>query len=119
MERKINFRLWDEQSNKFRYWGFIDGDFVSPKLDDFGLDYIENQSKQSTGLHDKNGKDIYESDIVRYVDVGDIEHIGLVDFDTDDYMAQFVIVHNDGNIIYNFDGCEVIGNRYENPDLLK
>ena len=67
-------------------------------------------------LKDKNGKKIFEGDICEYDG-----YIGVVEFDTDDSMFTFTY---DENIETNF-GCiygaelEVIGNIYDNPELLK
>ena len=61
---------------------------------------------QFTGLKDKNGKEIYEGDIVKNID-----RVFEVTF-KDGY---FSIIHNKKGLLY----CEVIGNKYENSELLK
>ena len=77
---------------------------------------------QFTGLHDKNGKEIYEEDIVFIK--GDTELLdikGKVEYS--DTFAQFIIT-NTGNIINeaeplgDYEDIEKIGNIYENKELL-
>lgn len=72
---------------------------------------IRNDSHvmQFTGLHDKNGKEIYEGDIVtdgvgKYKIVYDLKLAGY---------QPYCIFRDDPE---NY--CEVIGNIYENPELI-
>jgi len=69
---------------------------------------------QYIGLKDKNKKEIYEGDIVLFPNN---KKIHIVDF----YQSGFVLKSVDGRIIiYNIKSqhVEVIGNIYENPELL-
>nr|DAN93707.1 MAG TPA: YopX protein [Caudoviricetes sp.] len=81
---------------------------------------------QSTGLHDKNGKEIFEGDIIRYnIDVVDIKkHPTLGFYTVLDGREGFF---GDGMSIDDFEEdakefsktAEIIGNIYENPELLE
>jgi len=67
---------------------------------------------QFTGLTDKNGREIYESDIVRYK--GGL--LRLVEFGT--FKDSGVLQYVGWNIDVPSSDYEVIGNGYENPELM-
>jgi uncharacterized phage protein (TIGR01671 family) len=70
---------------------------------------------QSNGKKDKNGNELYSGDIVKTDEDG---WIAVVKFDG----CNFYLEDNKGgysDIAINWDGCEIIGNVYENPELLE
>lgn len=124
-EEKLQFRFWDETEEKF-----VDGlDYavdqwgnVVPRMS--GGYYADIVLQRYTGLNDKNGKQIFEGDIVRLLDD---ELCYEVKF-AEEYAAFTVYLHPSNKKlditdlmcdIWSVDDREVIGNIFENSDLIK
>ena len=81
------------------------------------IGYILLDRVEFTGLHDKNGKEIYEGDILRFelTEMGYIE-IGIMEFvDSGFWMKS----PNQKCHLPVEERREVIGNIWENPELLE
>ena len=73
---------------------------------------------QFTGLKDKNGKEIYEGDIICPDKNNQNEKtVGSVEWH--EQLACFIVRYKDGTGWKSFIEMEVIGNIYENPELLR
>lgn len=84
------------------------------------IEVIPDTVGQFTGLTDKNGKKIFEGDIVRFShDAYDEDFIGEVIFD--EYESCFTLKYGDGWVVFSYIGeCyEVIGNIHDNTELLE
>ncbi len=132
--REIKFRAWDKKTKSMisEVYEIGFGDRHSPETwlvgDDRQTDSFELM--QFTGLKDRNGKEIYEGDIVRLIEAVKIVHepefeqinfIGKIEWDNEG--ADYNIIGNNED---DFRGLgngrqeiEVIGNIYEHKHLLK
>ncbi len=115
-QREIKFRFYDKTDKRMKYF---DGIWNMP---DPSYDFDDIQ--QFTGLLDKNGKEIYEGDIVlgRFIldDVEDYIYLSLTDMERKNQSKTFLI--EDISYLYTNpipEDIEVIGNVHENPELLK
>jgi uncharacterized phage protein (TIGR01671 family) len=145
--REIKFRAWDEGNNvmhsnvQFITSGDGENDWIAfasaevPCRSDGGAGLIfdnpffRRQIKlmQYTGIKDRNGKEIYESDMVKWGDLPDSQEYNIriaeVKFNPDIQLDCKNIPHPHvfrwGNFAYGGKQLEVIGNIYENPELLK
>ena len=118
--REIKFRAWDKlnkemfnvESINFQERRVYEDTVSYHKFEDIEL-------MQYTGLKDKNNKEIYEGDILSK---GNNEKHYKVIFENGSFRAEF-----EGDFEeYSFDlidvaaqGCEIVGNIYENPELME
>ncbi len=139
MNREIKFRIWAD--NKFYNKCLIgntnntnDEKWTCPMV------WLEEQKEwvhcdngiicQYTGLHDKNGKEIYEGDIVLYQDW----EMAYEGGGNDSFINKGIVEYCEDNCCFNVterqtvdladvlykdnEDLEVIGNIYDNPELL-
>jgi uncharacterized phage protein (TIGR01671 family) len=124
--RQLKFRAWNLHTKKMLMPSDVSTMPMMPEIrhsgGSTGTVYL-----QWTGLLDKNGKEIYEGDIVRMSDdflaFFDIDPVAPITF----WRGQFYANKNCENraglsVIADVKGetarCEIIGNIYENSDLL-
>jgi hypothetical protein len=116
--RVIKFRAWDERHKKMYYdVGLLNGVIYLPTGKMLTTTMI---LQQFTGLHDKTGKEIYEGDIVTDdpKNYDKIEKIYLHEVKFEPSLAGWLpFVYHGGNEPH-LDECEVIGNVWEDPELV-
>lgn len=128
--KNLKFRAWDKRREDFRNDIFVDTNgnlYQFSKITGYGqaITYLDNEHivlMQSTGFKDKNGKEIFEGDIVQYLD-GEYSFTGVVE------NSVFGIYVESKYDNYNFEDFSdentrksdvtIIGNIYENKGLLE
>ena len=151
MKREIKFRAWDTILERMEKIPF--GENMYWYEENYCDDFDSFEVMQYTGLKDKNGKEIYEGDIITYLDNshdyggdGCGNRKGVCKFseitgsfffkgddgDTRDYMNLVRMQEQwskesgqtasspfrDGKLVKSMLEIEVIGNIYENPELI-
>ena len=111
--REIKFRAWAVASNIMFYPNTEDGwDIVNGELDPLPNTIL----MQYTGLKDKNGKDIYEGDIIKaedkYIGVVKYSEVNAMYFISGSWFSQNLGTWEPGFL-------EIIGNEYEHPKSLE
>lgn len=123
--REIKFRAWDKENKAFmpsEGYAICDGDVMGLRYGNEMEDVLTDQIElmQYTGLKDNNGREVYEGDVL---DIGLQNQDGkpvVAPVSYEKYIAGYVL-DNGGNGIWQRldEDCEVIGNIYENPELLE
>lgn len=120
--RPIKFRAWDKKLKKWRgeeLFAFMlfTGQLSGPRD---GTDLADIEVVQFTGLKDRNGKEIFEGDIIKnsggqkaFVSFEECNNGGF------GWCATFEGKHSHPFLIEYPKNCDVIGNIHENGDLLK
>ena len=106
--RRPFFRIEDNGFEGFGYWGIFDDEFRSPPS---WSHCTHGEDQQLIGLTDREGREIYEGDIVKYIDNNGRD-------DTTAITSIIELYFNDWMEIV-LKQCKVIGNVHQNPDLLE
>jgi len=128
--REIKFRAWDKKNKAMFYpQELIQLDRVYVGyFDDSGCPKVNEDIilMQYTGLKDKNGKEIYEKDIIKVKNIASEEEAtGFIQFNSRRGYYEIVFDNSPAGIeafeyyTYSSWEIEVIGNIYENPEFLK
>lgn len=128
--REIKCRVWDSEENRMLY-------FQTPVVDKSQAVIMAcNGRKENwidthimsmevmetmwyTGLHDKNGEEIYEGDAVEILKWNKV-FVGEIVF----LQCAYVMVEKNSepkifhNLGWGYDSIKIIGNIYENPELI-
>ena len=134
MNREIKFKVWDIEEkemyepHKIEYINFYDG-FVTLEVVGF-IEFEDAELLQYTGLKDKNGKEIYEGDILllekgtkrTVFSVPGGFAIESLDDDLNKYGKEIFVpiegLSDEQNASF-IKSTKIIGNIYENPELLE
>lgn len=117
--RELKFRAWSEETHAL---------YSSDDIREFPLEEVRNGDvwtfEQYTGLKDKNGKEIYEADIVRWS--FKVDRNSEITYTADVVKWESYVEEEwPYSTISGFtlpeseDGYEVIGNIHENPELVE
>lgn len=135
--KNFKFRAWDKDH---KYMEYTDKNLVVCFSDE-GVEVTDHTTfshsctsmekfelMQSTGLKDINGTEIYEGDIIdkRYHNIHTYDDIGVVEFgkgyDSDGWAhGEWFgwVTDQDTSLADVYKVCTVLGNKYENPELLE
>ena len=132
---KVVLPVWviDFQFQRLQMWWNDTSEDSNNAWDSFS----DVELMQYTGLKDKNGKEIYEGDIIRirmykgnYENykitwINDYHEVEEDNPNIDMETAEFIAINEKEGIDFNWIDssiwfkCEVIGNIYENPELME
>ena len=116
--RELKFRAWDIDCHRFEYFEIGEND------DCYGMFRVAANKfgsvvEQYTGLKDKNGKEIYEGDIVTLNgEWEEIEHddCSIVTFENGCFRVGDGYENEAGSYLSDW---RIIGNIHEDPELLE
>ena len=123
---KNKFRIWSKTINNWVTDLFVEN-LCNPEKDELN-DIFNNEVlvfQQWTGLKDKNGREIYEGDILYWTASTMMKNNTPIIY-SDNYKAIveysppiFILRETTNTTPVFWDGAEIIGNIFENPELIK
>ena len=136
--REVKFRAWitedhehfeTENEKPYMEHGFAFEDYMTINEELAAMQEHGSILMQYTGLKDEKGIDVFEKDIVNIVELGKniLEYVSVVEYENSGYLVTepngtqvpLDCFHNQENAVMPLFEIEVIGNAFENPDLLE
>ena len=126
--KELKFRVWDKERETFLNNVFIGSDgtlyqFSKDTIFGTAITFLDSENKkilQYTGLHDKNGKEIFEGDIIKIKDEtyritwnGCFSSFDMTNIDKTKQYKDLYILNRD------YQKSEIVGNIYQNRELLE
>lgn len=117
--RETSFRVWCKEKNEWEkdrcfvsqeghLFHYARGGWIPLKLETHIIQFY-------TGLLDKNGKKIFEGDVLQICIDG---YLQIYNYEVEDMRDLYFQFHRD-DVYFRFQSVEIIGNVYENPELLE
>ena len=115
--REIKFRAWNKETKEIEY---MENSNTLPLLALFNLENCGSRIfMQYTGLLDKNGKEVFVGDIVSPINFNGSYRDAIIKFKNGCFIVESMGMCKDYECLGDKIGFKIIGNIWENPDLIK